>query len=104
VVALAFSIVTAFLLIIYDRMIARRQETMNNAIRTGNLVHVPRNVRDRLMEDALQDEGKTSAFDANAIVFGGCECFKKTPHDFFPEATIMFADISGFSWASTENL
>jgi hypothetical protein len=95
VVALAF-IVTAVLLIIYDRMISRRQEkTMNSAIRTSNLVSsmFPENVRDRLMEDALQDGGQTSG--------GGV--FKTRPiADFFPESTIMFADISGFTaWAST---
>jgi class 3 adenylate cyclase len=55
----------------------------------------PENVRDRLMEDALQDEGKTSA--------GGA--VRDETNAFFPEATIMFADISGFTaWASTENL
>jgi hypothetical protein len=107
VVVLAF-IVTAALLIIYDRMITRRQEkTMNTAIRTGNLVAsmFPENVRERLMEDALHDDGKTSAFDANgkassSAVAGG---FKTRPiADFFPEVTIMFADISGFTaWAST---
>jgi hypothetical protein len=106
VVALAF-IMTGILLIIYDRMITRRQEkTMNNAIRTGNLVAsmFPENVRDRLMEDALQNEGKTSAFDANGkSSSAGAGGFKTRPiADFFPEATIMFADISGFTaWAST---
>jgi hypothetical protein len=40
----------------------------------------PENVRDRLMEDALQDEGKTSA--------GGAVKIETTI--FFPEATIMF--------------
>jgi hypothetical protein len=105
VVALAF-IVTAFLLFIYDRMVTRRQEkTMNNAIRTGNLVAsmFPENVRDRLMEDALHDEGKTSGFDANGKSSSAGGGIKTRPiADFFPESTIMFADISGFTaWAST---
>jgi hypothetical protein len=103
IIAVAF-IVTAVLLIIYDRMITRRQEkTMSSAIRTSNLVSsmFPENVRDRLMEDALQDEGKTSVLDAKGNAVGGG--FKTRPiADFFPEATIMFADISGFTaWAST---
>jgi hypothetical protein len=94
-ITLAF-IVTGVLLIIYDRMISRRQEkTMDSAIRTSNLISsmFPENVRDRLMEDAMQDEGKTS-------VGGG---IKTRPiADFFPEATIIFADIAGFTaWAST---
>jgi hypothetical protein len=105
VVALAF-VVTALLLIIYDRMITRRQEkTMDSAIRTSNLVAsmFPENVRDRLMEDVLQDEGKTSILDGKgnpSSVVGG---LKTRPiADFFPEVTIMFADISGFTaWAST---
>jgi hypothetical protein len=96
VIVLAF-VGTALLLIIYDRMISRRQEkTMNSAIRTNNLISsmFPENVRDRLMEDALQDEGKE----------GKASVYVKTRPiaDFFPEATIMFADISGFTaWAST---
>jgi hypothetical protein len=103
VVVLAF-IVKAILLIIYDRMITRRQEkTMDTAIRTSNLVSsmFPENVRDRLMEDALQDEGKKSALDGKGDLIGGG--FKTRPiADFFPEVTIMFADISGFTaWAST---
>ena len=107
VVALAFT-VTAILLIIYDRMITRRQEkTMNNAIRTGNLVAsmFPENVRDRLLEDALANKGDTSVFAAkgksSSAGYGG---FTKTRPiaDFFPESTIMFADIAGFTaWAST---
>jgi hypothetical protein len=105
VVALAF-VVTAGLLIIYDMMITRRQDkTMSSAIRTSNLVAsmFPATVRDRLMEDALQDGNKTSVFDAksNPSSLGGG--LKTRPiADFFPEVTIMFADISGFTaWAST---
>jgi hypothetical protein len=105
VVALAF-VVTAVLLIIYDKMITRRQDkTMSSAIRTSNLVAsmFPATVRDRLMEDALQDGNKTSVFDAksNPSSLGGG--LKTRPiADFFPEVTIMFADISGFTaWAST---
>jgi hypothetical protein len=102
VIAVAF-IVTAALLLIYDRMISRRQEkTMNSAIRTSNLVSsmFPENVRDRLMEDALQDGGKTSILDAKGNPIAGVKT--RPIADFFPEATIMFADISGFTaWAST---
>jgi hypothetical protein len=106
VVVLAF-VVTAVLLIIYDRMLSRRQEkTMNSAVITSNLVSsmFPENVRDRIMEDALQqDDGYTSVVNGKenpSSVGGG---FKTKPiADFFPESTIMFADISGFTaWAST---
>jgi hypothetical protein len=99
VIALAFA-VTAVLLIIYDRMITRRQEkTMHSAIRTSNMVSsmFPETVRDRLMADALQDEGNTSVLSSVGASFS-----TRPIADFFPEATIMFADISGFTaWAST---
>jgi hypothetical protein len=105
VVALAF-VLTAVLLIFYDKMITRRQDkTMSSAIRTSNLVSsmFPENVRDRLMEDALQDEGKTNVFNRKTNPSSLAGGLKTRPiADFFPEVTIMFADISGFTaWAST---
>jgi hypothetical protein len=105
VIVLAF-VVTAVLLIIYDKMLSRRQEkTMNSAMRTSNLVSsmFPENVRDRLMEDAQQDEGKMSAVGAKGTPSSLGGNIKTRPiADFFPESTIMFADISGFTaWAST---
>jgi hypothetical protein len=105
VLFLAF-FVTAVLLIIYDRMLSRRQEkTMNSAIRTSNLVSsmFPETVRERLMEEALQNEGEHSVLDGKGNPSSVGKGFKTKPiADFFPEATIMFADISGFTaWAST---
>jgi hypothetical protein len=105
VITLAF-VVTAVLLIIYDTMITRRHgKLMRSAIRTSNLVAsmFPENVRDRLMEEGLRDAGKTSVFDETGDLFSSGEGFKTRPiADFFPEVTIMFADISGFTaWAST---
>jgi hypothetical protein len=104
VIVLAFC-VTAILLIVYDRMVTRRQEkTMHSAIRTSNLVSsmFPENVRDRLMEAALE-EGKNAALDGKGGPSSGVGAYKTRPiADFFPEATIMFADMSGFTaWAST---
>jgi hypothetical protein len=105
IITLAF-VVTAVLLIIYDTMITRRHgKLMSSAIRTSNLVAsmFPENVRDRLMEEGLHDESEIPVFNAKgelSAVGGG---FKTRPiADFFPEVTIMFADISGFTaWAST---
>jgi class 3 adenylate cyclase len=53
--------------------------------------------------DALQDKGKTSVLDRKgdpSSVGGGYET--RPNAGFFPDATIMFADMSGFTaWAST---
>jgi hypothetical protein len=46
--------------------------------------------------EVLQDEGKTSIFDGKGNLSSVGEGFKTRPIDGTPEATIMFADISGF--------
>lgn len=84
--ALAFA-VTSLLLIIYDRMVTRRQErTKNAALR----------VVDSLFPAGVQEKVLRGAYD------GGYSDQSNLIASFFPETTVMFADISGFTaWAST---
>jgi hypothetical protein len=59
VVVIAF-VVTSILLVVYDRLVTRRQEkTMISAVRSGKLVAslFPSTVVDRVMEDAHGDQG-----------------------------------------------
>lgn len=112
VVVLAFA-VTAMILLAYDITVTRRQnKTMKTAIKTEIFVAslFPQGVRDRLMEDALQRDndgdgknGKKKAFlakQASEKVSNGSSSLPIA--DFFPEATLLFMDISGFTaWSST---
>jgi Adenylate and Guanylate cyclase catalytic domain len=114
IVVMAF-VLTSILLIVYDRMVTRRQEkTMVSAIRSGKLVAslFPSTVVDRVMEDAHAGEGNKkpsmmseTSKQATSIDSGENQVgfFKTRPiADFFPQCTIIFADIAGFtSWAST---
>ena len=86
IVALAFAI-TSLLLIFYDRLVTRRQErTKNAALR----------VVDSLFPAAVQEKVLKGAYD------GGYSDQSNLIASFFPETTVMFADISGFTaWAST---
>jgi class 3 adenylate cyclase len=95
-------LITGLLLLSYDRMVHLRQEkTMKSAVNTTRLVSslFPETVRDRLLEDA-------QAADEHNDKFGdkmGSKAYKTRPiADFFPETTIMFADLAGFTaWSST---
>jgi hypothetical protein len=111
VVVAAFA-VTAILLIIYDKLLKRRHDkTMDSALRTTALVSslFPDNVIDRVLGDAIEapNQGSTSASDDegnhHSVRKKSGEPFvARSIADFFPESTIMFADIAGFtSWSST---
>lgn len=72
---------------IYDRLVTRRQErTKNAALRVVNSLF-PTSVQEKILKSAC-DGGPSDQ--SNLIA------------SFFPETTVMFADISGFTaWAST---
>jgi hypothetical protein len=89
VVALAF-LVTTILLIVYDRLVTRRQEkTMASAIRSGKLVAslFPSNVVDRVMQDAQSQDGSTkkssycdeseSGFYKSRPIADFCKCIRQ---------------------------
>jgi class 3 adenylate cyclase len=87
IVALAFAM-TSLLLVVYDRLVTRRQERTKNAALKVVASMFPSSVQDKVLEGAY--EGGKDNQPTNVIA------------SFFPETTVMFADISGFTaWAST---
>ena len=122
IVALAFAI-TAIFFLFYVRIVQRRQtKVMATAARTNAIVTslFPSNVRDRIMKDAedavnnnkemtpflpgmgegatkklrtFLDEANPAASNDNQLIM-----FKTKPiADLFPETTVMFADLVGFT-------
>lgn len=89
IVALAFAI-TSLLLFVYDRLVTRRQErTKNAALRVVSSLF-PSQVHDKVLRGHYDSTQQKKDDDANVIA------------SFYPNTTVMFADISGFtSWAST---
>lgn len=99
---------TALVFVVYDFLVERRQKkVLTSATRTGALVNslFPATVRDRLMDDANEvSKGKdifTASQDKEATVGSkNIEVYKTPPiADSFPNTTVMFADLVGFtSW------
>ena len=98
-------LMTAGIFTAYDWYVERRQhKVMSSALKTGAVVDslFPENVRQRLMEDNAENrssEDFLKSYDASRSL----QKKRALPiADFFPEATIMFADIRGFTaWCST---
>jgi hypothetical protein len=98
-------LMTAGIFTAYDWYVERRQrKVMSSALKTGAVVEslFPENVRQRLMEDNAENrssEDFLKSYDASRSL----QKKRALPiADFFPEATIMFADIRGFTaWCST---
>lgn len=75
------------LLIVYDRLVTRRQERTKNAALKVVASMFPSSVQERVLKGAYE---------------GGEQDQSNIIASFFPETTVMFADISGFTaWAST---
>ena len=116
---------TAMVFILYDYLVTRRQSlVMNAAAKTQALVSslFPKSVQQRILEDANDQaiaeqknkkipvfRGKTQLKefledgDADMEVDADDTMFKSRPiADLFPETTVLFADIAGFTaWSST---
>lgn len=117
VVALAF-VATAILLVVYDMMVNRRQnKVMKAASRTQAIVTslFPKDIGRKLVEEAYKDSSSSNNKDnawkkpALQTILGqdgqintDANKGSKTPlADLFPEATVLFADIVGFTaWSS----
>lgn len=101
-------IITAILFVIYDWLVQNRQKkVLDTAERSTAIVSnlFPSGVRETLMKEAIQEDsqsrhlarGKTSgALSTSETIFGSSPIA-----ELFPESTIMFADIAGFTaWCS----
>jgi hypothetical protein len=97
---------------VYDSIVERRQRKVTQtAVESTAVIHslFPSNVRDRLLQQQKQDAlalGDKSALNPSAAFLndGGRTLLGKAPPiaDLFPFATVLFADISGFTaWSSS---
>jgi hypothetical protein len=108
VVVLVF-LFTALVFVIYDWLVSRRQNMiMSTAQRTNAIVSslFPKNVKQRILDQAKDEtQGRgvrtTQATELTQFLEGDYESVKKHADkpiaDLFPETTIFFADIVGFS-------
>lgn len=121
-VVLAIFGFTTFVFMLYDCLVQRRQDTvMDSAVKTNAIVDslFPEGFRDQIMEQAKDDNGAKGeareSFQVNKVksslkmfMSGDAEVVEdddlylsKPLADLFPEATVVFADIVGFtSWSS----
>jgi class 3 adenylate cyclase len=108
IVVLSFAL-TSVMIILYDRTVTMRQEkTMRSALQNGALVAslFPAIVRDRLLEDTrlnMEAKNRSKKEGSDDLLKEGFAGVQSRPiADFFPNTTLMFADIAGFTaWSST---
>lgn len=115
-VVAAIFILMALTFLMYDRFIQKRNEKVINAAARSNAIVstlFPSNVRDRLFAEAKEQEAQGNRWLApksglkNFLTEGEAKTdddmmFKSKPiADLFPETSIMFADLVGFTaWSS----
>ncbi|KAL3932586.1 MAG: hypothetical protein SGBAC_010784 [Bacillariaceae sp.] len=99
ILALVF-VSTAAVFILYDCMVERRQKAvMKSAQQSGKIVHslFPEAVRDRLYEEQ-EEENKSATWETKANQIDK----KQANAAEYPETTIFFADLVGFTkWSAT---
>jgi class 3 adenylate cyclase len=104
-VIVSISVGTCFVLLIlmffvYNRVVeARQAKVLDQAVHTTAIVSslFPKEVRDRLIKEQQEDNDKLGVFGVNVES-------KKTIAELFPNCTVLFTDISGFTaWCSTRN-
>jgi class 3 adenylate cyclase len=103
---------TAFIFIAYDLMVERRQKkVLTSATKTSAIVSslFPSNVRDRMFEQTQgqqqQQKQGLDAFSGLGNAESNANDLSSPPiADLFPETTVFFADMSGFTkWSSTRS-
>lgn len=106
-ITVAAFVATLLLMIAYDVTVNRRQEkTMKIALRSNAVVSslFPQAVRDRIMEDAMdQQNSKGNGNGKTKNESNEDDNLEDRPiADFYPNVSVCFADISGFTaWSST---
>jgi hypothetical protein len=112
VIAAVF-VFTAAVFLVYDRMVEHRQSlVLDKAKRSTAIVSsiFPKQVRDRLMEAPIQGNAtklrsllsKSSMVGSKEASANATDIMSSNPiADLFPEATVMLADVEGFTaWSS----
>jgi hypothetical protein len=102
-----------FMFFVYDRLVERRQKlVLDKAVQSTAIVSslFPKNVRDRLMQTSIEKDksGSNAAFRNSRLKsLMGEETNENAENskpiaDLFPNCTVMFADIAGFTaWSSS---
>jgi class 3 adenylate cyclase len=109
----AIFVVTALMFLFYDRLVERRQQLiLSKAVQSTAIVAsiFPKNVRERLMqanENDKDDNDGASNHRLTSFLSGDSndnEDNLEPIADLFPNCTVLFADISGFTaWSSTRD-
>lgn len=102
-VAAGIFLFTSLVFIVYDMTVARRQRiVMNRAMASGAIVNslFPAAVRDQMYEEkGLEQERETAVKNFRSDAGGLDE--RKSMAQLYPETTIFFADLAGFTkWSS----
>ncbi|GKY96214.1 hypothetical protein MPSEU_000581300 [Mayamaea pseudoterrestris] len=105
-VAMVFAF-TFIMFVVYDRLVERRQNlVLQRAEQTTAIVQslFPKSVADKLMQQSPDSDILSSKNQKLNKFLGGDEQGKSCIADLFPECTVLFADISGFTaWSSTRD-
>jgi hypothetical protein len=104
---------TALMFLVYDRLVERRQRMiLAKAVQSSAIVSslFPKNVRDRLMQANENDKaGNVAGSNHRLKSFLSGDSKQSEDNlqpiaDLFPNCTVLFADISGFTaWSSTRD-
>jgi hypothetical protein len=119
IIAISIFLFTSVIFICYDRMVEYRQrKVMHTAVKSSAIVSslFPQVVRDRLMGTEAKEprKKKANAFESGENTKFKLQSFLRNPReidradesedaiaDLFPETTVIFADIAGFTaWSS----
>lgn len=98
-------VITAMFFVMYDCLVERRQRTVQDtAKKSGAIVDslFPAGIRERLMENEEEKKNLPGGQAGRKMKKLGLDVFETKPiADYYPEATVLVADIANFSaWSS----